>query len=305
MSTISSDAELELPRTRIWPFLVALGLMLLVGGALVFWHVLSPVPSRVLVAVDFNGYAWRGSKRAQAVNELVAKRLGELGFETVEDDAETRAILKAAAGPEQAARKLRAAYVLRAKLSVRMIRHEVAKGYFEGRVQGPIELLYRDENPGKAGEVTTYSGAPDEQQAVELLGQSAAEQIFDLGLAGLVAHPKLNELVNSGTADGFPLLPAKAYLELRDKQLKRAAAAYDSLTAGRRAAEQGGNDITYHGKLDAQSGLVDVGASGALVFRSKVRPFFVPASKELGYVRDLDQLIWLGFDGVERSVTSA
>jgi len=82
---------------------------------------LSPVPSRVLVAVDFNGYAWRGSKRAQAVNELVAKRLGELGFETVEDDAETRAVLKAAAGPEQAARKLRAAYVLQAKLSVRMI----------------------------------------------------------------------------------------------------------------------------------------------------------------------------------------
>jgi len=39
--------------------------------------------------------------------------------------------------------------------------------------------------------VTTYSGAPDEQQAVELLGESAAEQIFDLGLAALVAHPKL------------------------------------------------------------------------------------------------------------------
>jgi hypothetical protein len=299
------DAELVLPKTRVWPLLLVLGLGAVGVGSLLLWHFLQPVKSRVLVAVDFNGYAWRGSKRAQAIDELVAKRLNELGFETVDDDDDARAVLKDAASPAQAARKLRAAYVVHAKLTPRMIRHEVAKGYFEARVQGPVELIYRDEAPVNAGAVTTYSGAADEQQAVELLGESAAEQVFDAALVALLAHQQLKELVNSGTADGFPLLPAKAYLELREKQLARAAAAYTALTTSRREAEQGGNDITYHGGFDAQSGLVDVGPSGALVFRSKVHPFFIPVRKELGYVRDLDALLWLGFDGVELHVTSA
>jgi WD40-like Beta Propeller Repeat len=155
---MNSDAEPVLPKTRIWPLLLGLGLVALAGGSFVLWHFLQPVTGRVLVAVDFNGYAWRGSKRAQAINELVAKRLSELGFETVDDDAATRAVLKDAASPEQAAQKLRAAYVVRATLSPRMIRHEVAKGYFEGRVQGPVELVYRGESPVKqSGEIVHYA----------------------------------------------------------------------------------------------------------------------------------------------------
>jgi len=297
------EAPLVIPQRSIWPYLVALVVLVLGGAGSLVWFSLQPVTKRVLVAVDLGGYAWQGSKASQQITAGVDKRLTELGFEVVREDDEARAVLAAAASPTVAARRLKAGFVVSAKLVPEVTRHAIGGGYFEGRVRGSVELGYRGGPATSVGSVAAYSGAPDEKKAVELLGESLADQVFDLTVAALMAHPAVKRLLEA--TDGSAPSQAKAYVDLRDKELGKAQERYEELRATRFLSEQGGHDVTYHGQLDAEASLCGVGPDAVLVRRSKVRPFFVPEKKELGFLRDLDELLWLGFDGSERKLTSA
>ena len=77
-----------------------------------------PLPLRVLIAVDVDGYWWEGSKPAAEVADALAAQLADMGFDPVRaGDPDTTQVLEDAPDPVAAARKLR--YVLEKKAGER------------------------------------------------------------------------------------------------------------------------------------------------------------------------------------------
>jgi hypothetical protein len=300
---ISEDVAALVPKRRLWPVLVAL-LVLVLGGSVGIYVVSSrPEPMRVLVAIDLGGTWWEGSKPAAALADQLALRLEKLGFDPVKaGDPKTTAVLERAESPEAAARALGAAFVVSARLDPEIIEHPVEGGYFEVRVAGPVSLGWRSEAAQEAGTVSSWAGAKDKERALIALAESIADMSFDAVMPAIVAHASMRELLEGPATDRAKLSLARGYVELREKRLAEAKAAYENLAEKRLAEERGPAKVEYHGSLDRAASLCASGPDGFLVKTSSVRPFFTPSTNELRYVLELERVGWLAPTGSEKSV---
>jgi hypothetical protein len=294
-----------LPRRRVWPVLGVLATIVL--GAGLFFYRLSrePLPLRVLIAVDLDGYWWEGSRPAAALADGLADRLADIGFEPVRGgDPEVTAVLEKAKSPEEAAQKLRAAFLVTASLRPQIIEHPVEGGYIETRVDAPIEVRYLGDAEGGQGRLVAWSGAKEKTDALRLLANSLANTAFDEVYPRLTSHPTIQSIFQGRDLKrSAQLQPAKNYLEYRNRKLEEARKAYEDLEKTRKEADRGAK-VTYYSPASAQDALGGAGAHGVLVKTADVTPFVAVRAMELSWITRLETLEWRAPGGEKKPLWS-
>ncbi|MBI5534724.1 MAG: hypothetical protein HY898_18505 [Deltaproteobacteria bacterium] len=291
-----SEAEIKalVPKRRLWPILLVL-LAIAGAAAYVVWRIRTdPLPLRVLVAIDMEGYWWEGSQPAAVIADRLSGRLEKLGFDTVRGgDPGVTKVLERAKSPEEAAKKLRASFLVTAHIVPQVTEHPVQGGYFETRIDAPIEVRFLKDPPGEPGRVRSWSGGKSRSEAVRLVAESAADQAFDETLSRITAHRSIQDLFKGSDASmASKVGPARNYVEQRDKALKVAADLYEDLGKKRKARSKGPYEITWHSRPEQQHTLAGTGPRGYLTKTSDKRLFFSPDNFDLGWISELDSLEW-------------
>jgi hypothetical protein len=292
-------------RHRAWPVFALMGAIALVVGFFIYRSSREPEPLRVLVAVDLNGYWWEGSRPAAALADKLAERLSEIGFEPVKgDDLDVMKALDKARSPEEAARKVRAAFVITAVLRPQIIEHPVQGGYFEARVDAPINVRHVGDPSGSEGRLLTWSGAKDKGEALLVLASSLADMAFDEALPRLTEHPTIQAIFKGNNVKlADRVHAAKEYLGHRDRLLGEAKKAYEDLGKARAEADRGAK-VTYHSTMFADDSIGGVGEKGVLVRTADITPFVTVRRMELAWITRLETLEWRTPTGEKRPLWS-
>jgi hypothetical protein len=293
------STEFVLPRRRVWPVLLVVFALLGVGAFFVVRELRAPLPLRVLIAIDLDGYPWEGSAPAALLVDRLAERLGELGFDPVRaGDPENLKILEKEKDPLVAAAKLHAAFVISGKIAPVIEEHPVEGGFFEARaVKVPIEVRCVLDDKGTPLELNGFAGSKKREDAVKLLAQNMADMTFDVVLPALTGHRSIASLFE-GTGD--PTLankvgPARDYVADRKRRLADAADGYAKLAKTHLEGEKGPLPVTYLGAFDATDGIAGVGDKGVLVQTADVKPWYW--HKDLGWISTLETLEWRSSKG--------
>lgn len=286
------DANAFALRRRKWPWLVLLAVLVSGAGAAVVFMPTAVNATKVLVAVDVDGYWWQGSEASATITDVFGTRLAALGLEVVKaGDPEVMRVLEQAESPEAAAKALGAGFVVHAELKPDIIEYDITPKYYESRVAGSVSLQFVGEAPQVLGQVDGWSGSLEQGKSKALLGKVVADKVFDVGIVALMQHHAVQKILSAGSAvDRGMLTKATRFLEIREAALAAAHQAYEQLLEKRLAGEEGQHDQQYHGKFDESVALAAVTPMGALVQTSRIRPFYDPVSERLGYYRDLDGL---------------
>ncbi len=283
-------------RRPMWPFFAVL--LLIAGGiaSVVVWRIRKPEPLRVLVAIDLEGMAWDGSRPASKLTDEVSQLLANVGFEPVKSgDPKVDKILAKAKTPEDAARELKAAFVIGGRLEPKLIEQGVAGGFVEARVDAAITVRQIEDAAGKVdeGHVSTWSGAHSKEQALDLLAGALSDLVFDEAAPRMMAHPSIQSLLEGDDIQALSQIQkAKNFVALRKKRLDAVQKAYADLDKERANGPQKIRKITYHGHFDEADALAGTGPEGFLVQTVDVAPFVSPSSSDLGSFARLERLEW-------------
>jgi len=272
--------DMPLPTRRIWPVFVVL--LALVGGVgfLVYRELTAPLPLRVLVAVDVEGYWWDGSKPAAVMADYLSDHLSDMGLEPVNGgDPEVIEILEGSDDPMEAARKLRAAFVITGVVTPEVVELPVEGGYHEARVKGHLEVRHLlDDAPLAEVEIETFAGSKSPDRVKEMYGRSAARHALHNALPAIFGHVSIQDALSGGDPkliDG--LTPGKNYVAALERNLSEAKAAYEGLGAKQESTE----GVAFHSPANAQDRLLGVTPGHIVVATSDTKPFFSPKSLEM------------------------
>ncbi|MDC3953254.1 hypothetical protein [Polyangium jinanense] len=295
-----AETETEIPpelvpkKRRFWPIAGALAVL---AGAAGFFGLRSlgePEPLRVVVAVDLDGHFWDGSRAsARLVNEL-CQRLDAIGFEPVRaGDPEVLDVLRESESPEAAAKKLRAAFVVKAKLTPEMIEHPVEGGYFELRADASFELRHVRDEVAQSGRLVSWSGGHTKSEAFRHLADTLALQAFDQVVPHLIKHPAIQSIFQGNDIKlADHVAKAKKYVEVRGGRLEDAQRAYEDLEKRRKDFDKGPAKVTYHSIIGADDALGGSAAPGFLVKTADITPFVAPRTMNLSWITGLETLEW-------------
>jgi hypothetical protein len=287
-------SSLALPRRRLWPLFVVLGVLAAGGAFLVWWTLTRPYPLRVIVAVDVEGQWWEGSKAAALVADEVAKRLTELGFEPVRaGDPETTAIFEDASSLDEAARKLRAAFVIQARISPEL-NDLPMKGWLEARFDTRLSVRHvSDSAPCGDAPLRGWAAGPSRERVLAILADSVAEQTLDAALPALVGHESVAKILGgSDVALVDKLTPANNFVAARAAALEAAAADYAELDKARQSSEKGPHPLTFVSEPNASERLCAVTNRGVLTASAPVTPHYMGEGDALRQRLELEQLAW-------------
>jgi hypothetical protein len=296
------------PKRRRWSWAVV---VVLLGAAAAWAFILldgRTSATKVLIAVDLEGYWWEGSQASAAVTDRFNERLEALGLTPVKGgDPKIMEVLERAESPREAAKRLGAAFVVSAVFEPQLIEHDVKPKYYESRVEGDVFLSYEADPPQNLGRISGWSGSRDPDNTKVLLGEAVADKVFDRGIVAIMEHRAVREVLASGTAvERGELTKATRFLAVRNTAIEGAEARYRELLENRLAEEEAvGHDQRYHGALDEQVVLAGISERGFLAQATKIQPFYDPKSESLRYYRDLDSLYWSTGSGERTVLTQA
>jgi hypothetical protein len=293
---VPESEPLRVKRKPMWPFFAVLALIAAAIGGVVVWRMRKPEPLRVLVAIDLGGMAWDGSRPAAKLTDEVSQLLSNVGFEPVKSgDPKVDKILEKAKTPEDAARELKAAFVIGGKLEPQIIEQGVAGGYVEARVDAVVTVRQIEDAAGQVaeGRVSTWSGAPGKDEAMALLAGALSDLVFDEAAPRMMAHPSIQSLLEGDDIKALSQIEkAKGFVALRKKRLEAVAKAYEAVDKEHESGPQKIRKITYHGHFDEADSLAGTGPQGFLVQTADVSPFVSPGSADLGKLTRLERLEW-------------
>jgi hypothetical protein len=300
------EPSVALPgKKRLWPLWLALGLVAAGGAGAYVWTTTRPEPLRVLVAIEVGGGYWEGSKPSAVLADALAERLEAVGFEPVKTgDPETDRILEAAESPEAAARALRAAFVIHGDLKPEIIEHPVEQGFVEVRVAAPITVSRLGDADSKTSpSLSSWAGARTKDEALRLLAEGLADRSFDVAVPALLEHPTVESMLEGSDVRKLQQLePAKRYVGWRATRLDIAKRAWEKLDQEHAALPPSPRPIRYHGKFGAQDELVGAGPAGVLVHTAQRSPFVLPRTGDLGWITELETVVWRSDDGAEKQL---
>ena len=288
------SALATLPKRRLWPVALVLLALGAAGSWFAYRQVTAPEPLRVLIVVEIDGTWWEGSRSAALFTDEAAELLAGLGFDPVRGgDPQAAQILEDAESVRDAARKLRAAFIVTGRLEPAVTDLPVDEGFVEVAIDAQTRIEH-----GATGsivatpELHTFSGAKERERAVTFAVQSAARHLVDQAAPAIAAHPDVAALLDGRDAKLLDrLAPLKTYVAARQATLEDATKGYAELDATRRQGEQRG-PLTFHSPVDADDRLVAVRERGLLVATADVRPFFSASSLELLRSEALETVGW-------------
>lgn len=301
------DDELDYtPRSKT-PIIIALLVALLGGAGYFAWSIMTAVePLRVLVAIDFEGQWYDGSKPAAKLVDDVSGQLKQLGFEPVEGgNPEVMATLEGAGDDLRgAARSLKAAWVVGGRVKTVVTEHPVGDApYFELEGIADIEI-YHVADPASATvrhQTSSWAGSKDKARALSILaGGAAAEKIGAKVVPSLVNHPRIATALFGEGPDkkgidakiAGKLRKAEQYANASHSQLSTAEKTYAALKIRRMEAEKGPVKVTYHGTLAENDGLIGAGPKGFLVKTEDEELYVDPDNNKLRRLEQLETLAW-------------
>lgn len=304
MSLPDLDDDAPAFRTRsTWPIVAFMAVLAGVGGYFAWRFATAPEPRRVLVAIDFDGHWFTGSRPAALLADELNARLETLGFQPVRaGDPEVTEALQSSSTLPEAARKLKAAFVVSGTLTPTVIEHPVGDGYFEVRAEGDVQVQHIDDASPVSTPIRGWSGARDRERALDILAsESIALQAVGAALPPLLDHPTLKALLDGDARTIVELQPAAKFVTARARQLGQAQDAYAAYAGRRQDAERGPVKVTYHGSTAAEDGLLGTGPQGYLVKTENTHPYVSPRTLKLRLLEDLETVEWRTPDG-ERTV---
>lgn len=301
------DDDLEYtPRSKT-PIAIALLIAILGGAGYFAWSVMTAVdPLRVLVAIDFEGQWYDGSKPAAKLVDDVSNQLKQLGFEPVEGgNPEVMTTLENAGDDLRgAAKSLKAAWVVGGRVKTEVIEHPVGEEpYFELQALANIEL-YHVEDPDSATvrhQTSSWSGSKNKDRALSILaGGVAAEKIGAKVVPSLVNHPRIATALFGEGPDkkgmdakiAGKLRKAEQYANASHSQLSTAKKTYAALKIRRMESEKGPVKVTYHGTMAEDDGLIGAGPKGFLVKTEDTELYVDPDNNKLRRLEQLETLAW-------------
>lgn len=292
--------EFDVPKRRIWPFLLGLVVVAGVVGLVWYRNAHKPMPLRVLIAVDLDGYWWDDSKPAATLADELGDFLSDKGFEVVtagQPDAEK--VLSKAESPLEAARELRAAFVIRAKIDPEVEKLPIQGGYYEVWLESSLELVHTaDEKPFFSMPIQTSAGALGRKRALELLAELTSKVARAELVPALMEHESVrNILTGHDPVLIDQLAPAKAFVKARQALLDQAMADYREVADARKAEERGLSGLTFHSDMRAEDQLVAVGTKGVLRVSAPVELYYDPTRAEILRRERLETLEWFEGDG--------
>jgi hypothetical protein len=285
-------------KRKLWP--IALVAVVAIA-AIAFFAIRASrarVPTRVLVAIDLDGYWWEGSESAATISDRVATHLSKLGFDVVKGgDPEATKILEKNRALRDAARKLKAGFLLEVKLAPVAHVHEEANDYVELRIDAPVMLSFGDDTPREIGRIVAYAGAPNEKDARQEIVSSVTDQLVGAAVGPMIAQPEIRDiLAKRATNEAAVLAPAVAWVERRDRLVKKALEMYRTLRDERTKNERGNPKPTFLSAPDAFDELAGVGPSGWLAATKGIRPAYFAEREELGWYVELETVEWRTLD---------
>lgn len=298
-----SQENYVIKKPRIWPLFAVLAAI--AGGVVfaVFYFRSKPEPLRVLVMLEYEGgYAWQGSKESAALSDEICDLLKKVGFDPVKiGDPKVDKILADAKSPEEAARSLKASFVVSGSLKPTYFDEKLPAGaraasYVEARVDAVITVRHLQDPPGQAATapIASWSGALEKDEAIRLLQKSLVDQVFEATASRLMAHPTIVEILKgSDVAAMGQIGDARQYMELRKARIDVATRAYDKLLSDLRATAPGtARKIDYLTPPDEEDTLVATGPDGFLVRVEKATRTVSPHFAEVEFLENLEDLGW-------------
>lgn len=292
--------DFDVPKRRIWPFFV--GLLLIAGGIGLFWYrnATKPMPLRVLIAVDLDGYWWDDSKPAATLADELGDFLSDKGFEVVSaGQPDVEKVLSKAKSPLDAARELRAAFVIRATIDPAVEKLPIQGGYYEVWLESSLEIVHTaDEEPFFRTPIQTSAGALGRKRALELLAELTSKVARAEVVPALMKHASVRQ-ISTGHDPVLidQLAPAKAFVKARQALIDQAMAEYQEVADARKAEERGLSGLTFHSDMRAEDQLVGVGNKGVLRVSAPVELYYDPTRSEILRRERLETLEWFVDDG--------
>lgn len=284
-----------IPKRRVWPLFVVLALVAALGGFGAWRYLTAPLPLRVLVAIDVDGQWWHGSKAAAAVADALAEQLTTMGFDPVRaGDPETSEILEAAKSTLEAARTLRAAFVIEANVKAAPTALPIEGGFVEIRLDDLLSVRHvAEDRPFFEAKMIGWAGAPTQERAQGYIADQVARQALDLGLPALLEHPSIAEILTSHDAKLIDqLAPAKNFATARASEIEHARAAYADLDAKRKVKERADPPPVIVSPTSADDRMVAAGDRQVLLVAAPVTPYYSPSSRRLLRREDLETIEW-------------
>ena len=295
-----AETETEIPpelvpkKRRYWPVFGALAALAGAAGFFGLRSLREPEPLRVVVAVDLDGHFWDGSKASAKLVDELCQRLDAIGFQPVRaGDPDVLEVLRESESPEEAAKKLRASFVVKAKLTPEVIEHPVEGGYFEVRADASIEVRHVRDEIAQEGRLVSWSGGKGKADALRRLADTLALQAFDQVVPHLVKHPAIQAIFQGSDIKlADHVAKAKKYVEIRGDRLDEAQRTYEDLEKRRKTFDKGPAKVTYHSTLGADDALGGSAAPGFLVKTAPITPFVAPRTMNLSWITGLETLEW-------------
>lgn len=288
------DSALVLPKRAVWPFFAAVFVAIAIGASFGYRAWTAPDPLRVFIAIEIDGAWWQGSETAEVVTKRLNERLGTLGFDVVAISPEVREKARRAKTPLDAARGLRAAFLVSAALTPEVIEHPVAGGYTELRVDAKVTVRHTRDDSVEEVPIAAFAGARDQAHGRTIFAEALADKTFDAVLGSMTRHPQIAKLFEGG---GDPRLagrisPARDYAKARDRRMAETESFYEKRRRDSLEREAGPVKVTYHSHFSAADHVAGLGDRGLLVHTSSVKPFLFPDTRDLGYYETLETLEW-------------
>lgn len=306
VETFDDDALDYVPRSKT-PLLIAILLVLAGGGGYLVWSFMTAAePLRVLIAIDFEGQWFEGSKPAAKLVDDVSNQLAALGFEPVEGgDPAVMETLEDATDLRSAAKSLKAAWIVGGRVKTQITEHAVDEGapYLEVRAVTDIEVFHVDDPDDQIirHQTQSWAGSKDKARALDrLAGGVAAEKIGAKVVPSMVNHPRIaRQLFGEGkdkkginAAIAGKLRKAEQYSQSSFSQLKTARATSAAFKIRRLEGEKGPAKVTYHGKMIEDDGLIGAGPKGFLVKTEDEELYVDPDNNKLRRLGSLETLVW-------------
>lgn len=301
---VGADDDLAIKRPARWPWLILLLAALGAGGYYGWQYSQAPAPLKILLAFDVDGYWWEGSTAAARMTDEVAEDLAALGFEPVRAGTpEVTEQLESAEDLLDAARQLKAAFVISGTLTPKITELPVEDGYFEIQARGEVKVQHQsDAAPQTTLPISAWSGAKKKDRALTLIGEGLATRTAPPLIRALLLHPTLEPLLQQQATGAdvdvlAQLKPARDFLSARNKTLGEGEKAYAAQEKRRDAAERGPVPVTRHSHLPADDGLCGAGPEGHLVKTEPSALYYSLSGRKLYQLEGMETLEWRPDEG--------